>query len=305
MKLGKKMLIGSLALLAFLIAGCGSKTENESIGDAEVNKGSSITPGYEAITIGEYLNTKAYANSVWYEVKDDEIGKDTTISEVVVFDGKGKAKVIHFGYLPDEMKTLGDVSKMSDATIIEELDKNLSDKLKRSITSFKNGALDDLNRTEDSVKNNGATHVTLDEVETVKKKVQESLDGIDVPKKIPFKPIKIILNTDSTGNQTATENLSLPMVDIDMPNILSGENNVDVKAVLNDPNAFEAGMEYTDYHAEIIMGTTPRWATVYDSNYNILPLEDGYSFVFRTKKQVSLSFDQPDSKIKNLEVDPK
>lgn len=50
--------------------------------------------------------------------------------------------------------------------------------------------------------------------------------------------------------------------------------------------------------------TLERWSEIYDSNYNIFTVNNTDRIIaFRTKKQILLDFDKPDSKIKNVTVD--
>lgn len=300
----------------FVLTACSSNNDNGNKNETEnvSNNNSKV----QSTTFADYFNSKKKETNLFYVTnvdRRDVFGKDSPIYSVLVSEN---------GYVTcydlvdrssrEELK-MGDVAKMSDADILEKVKSMWKEKQDYEVNNFSNRL--------DTVKENIDDSASSDfdqNVRIAEKKYLEYLEKDNNVKSVkPYKS-KISFNviTDASGNQTQSEELSFDYNDAIYPDLsFTGVINEDgdnyTQFDSQSVEAIDEAISEKRYKMNVekhtkslqIDGPTPiRWSEIYDSNYNTFSVDNADRIIaFRTKKQVMLDFDAPDSKIKNVTVD--
>lgn len=305
-----------LSVSMFVLTACSSNNDNGNKNETEnVSNGNSKV---QSTTFADYFNSKKKETNLFYVTNVDRrdiFGKDSPIYSVLVSENGYVTSYDLFDRLSREELTMGDVAKMSDADILEKVKSMWKEKQDHEINSFSSRL--------DTVKENIDDSASSDfdqNVRTAEKKYLDYLEKDNNVKSVkPYKS-KISFNviTDASGNQTQNEELSFNYTDAIYPDLSytgvineDGDNytqfdsqSVDAIDEAIREKRYKMNVEKHTKALNIDGPTLERWSEIYDSNYNIFTVNNADRIIaFRTKKQVLLDFDKPDTKIKNVTVD--
>lgn len=305
-----------LSVSMFVLTACSSNNDNGNKNETEnvSNSNSEV----QSTTFADYFNSKKKETNLFYVTnvdRKDVFGKDSPVYSVLVSEN---------GYVTcydlvdrssrEELK-MGDVAKMSDADILEKVKSMWKEKQDYEVNNFSNRL--------DTVKENIDDSPSSDfdqNVRTSEKKYLEYLEKDNNVKSVkPYKSkISFDVITDASGNQTQSEELSFDYNNTIYPDLSftgvvneDGDNytqfdsqSVDAIDEAISEKRYKMNVEKHTKALNIDGPTLERWSEIYDSNYNIFTVNNADRIIaFRTKKQVLLDFDVPDTKIKNVTVD--
>lgn len=263
--------IGTVTIAGFGLAGCSGSGEG-------VKNASKPVPASQAF--GQA--------GVWMVYNGDkQIGKDTGVERVLVFDGKGNVTVYDTegvwmnGGTSYEGVTFGDLDGLSDDEIIDlakEKDRERFDATKQSAIDETNEDIESFAGMPDHIKN-------AEEGQ----KVNEAAEYQE-PKAVPF---TLKLETDGTGNSAASETLSFEHQSLNSSHFYSGSH------IGSHPDRYADEALYKTEQVDIKL-FSPTYSTtsiVYDTTFG------GYSGLATVVNEghAGFTWDTPDTE--GIEVD--
>lgn len=268
------LLILSVSLISLLTA-CGEKK------DAASSTSESESASSKEMTFSEYISKSKSKAQVWYRVRsdDDGIGKDTEIRGAYVFDDGKVTK-----YTDVEM-SLGDASKMTDKEILKEI--------KRQTEEYEKNKLDEnIDSVEETIASREKGSAGTDQLALFNEQLKYLKDtNVYTPKPSSY---KFSIQTDSTGNNVASEKISFDYKKQELARLRIDESAGDT---VEKTRLVDQTDEITFSGPSVLRGTT-----VYDATYITVNVDDDYFVLCRDDKMTPLVFDEPDAK--NVEVDP-
>lgn len=263
--------IGTVTIAGFGLAGCSGSGEG-------VKNASEPVPASQAF--GQA--------GVWMVYDGDEqIGKDTGVERVLVFDGKGNVTVYDTegiclnGGTSYEGVTFGDLDGMSNDEIIDlakKKDRERFDATKQSAIDETNEDIESFAGMPDHIKN-------AEEGQ----KVNEAAEYQE-PKAVPF---TLKLETDGTGNSAASETLSFEHQSLNSSHFYSGSH------IGSHPDRYadEALYETEQVDIDLSAPTYSTTQTVYGTTFG------GYSGLATVVNEghAGFTWDTPDTE--GIEVD--
>lgn len=271
------LLILSISIFAF--SACGEKKDaTSSTPETEASNG-------KEMTFSEYFAKSKKEAQLWYRVRanDDGSSKDTEISSVYVFDNNKVTKY-------DEVEmSLGDVSKMDDSEIIKEI--------KKQQNEYDQNIIDDeIKRVEETIHERENSTAGTDQIALFTQQLNYLRDSkVYIPKPSKF---NYSVQTDNSGNNTASEQISFSFKKQELAHLRideSAEKDTVVKTQLVDDDE-----EITFSGPSVLRGTT-----IYDAKYITVNTDNDHFLLCRDNKMPPLVFDEPDTKNRNVKVDPK
>lgn len=263
--------IGTVTIAGFGLAGCSGSGKG-------VKNASEPVPASQAF--GQA--------GVWMVYDGDkQIGKDTGVERVLVFDGKGNVTVYDTegiclnGGTSYEGVTFGDLDGLSDDEIIDlakEKDRERFDATKQSAIDETNEDIESFAGMPDHIKN-------AEEGQ----KVNEAAEYQE-PKAVPF---TLKLETDGTGNSAASETLSFEHQSLNSSHFYSGSH------IGSHPDRYADEALYKTEQVDIKL-FSPTYSTtsiVYDTTFG------GYSGLATVVNEghAGFTWDAPDAE--GIEVD--
>lgn len=268
------LLILSVSLISLLTA-CGEKK------DAASSTSESESASSKEMTFSEYISKSKSKAQVWYRVRsdDDGIGKDTEIRGAYVFDDGKVTK-----YADVEM-SLGDASKMTDKEILKEI--------KRQTEEYEKNKLDEnIDSVEETIASREKGSAGTDQLALFNEQLKYLKDtNVYTPKPSSY---KFSIQTDSTGNNVASEKISFDYKKQELARLRIDESAGDT---VEKTRLVDQTDEITFSGPSVLRGST-----VYDATYITVNVDDDYFVLCRDDKMTPLVFDEPDAK--NVEVDP-
>lgn len=263
--------IGTVAIAGFGLAGCSGSGEG-------IKNASEPMPASQAF--GQA--------GVWMVYNGNkQIGKDTGVERVLVFDGNGNVTVYDTKYVwmnggtPYVDVTFGDLDGMSNDEIIDlakEKDRERFDATKQSAIDETNEDIESFAGMPDHIKN-------AEEGQ----KVNEAAEYQE-PKAVPF---TLKLETDGTGNSAASETLSFEHQSLNSSHFYSGSH------IGSHPDGYadEALYETEQVDIDLFAPTYSTNSTVYGTTFG------GYSGLATVVNEghAGFTWDTPDTE--GIEVD--
>lgn len=267
-----------LSVSLFTLSACGEKNEPSSTPESEASSG-------KEMTFSEYFDQSKNKTQIWYRVRADEdgIGKDTGINIAYVFNNNKVTKYDEF-----EM-TLGDVARMDDSKIIKEM--------KEQTTEHEESKLEEnIGNAEETIRNRESNPAEKENIDLFTEQLNSLKDSdIYLPKPSKY---KFSIYTDTTGNNTVSEKISFTFRRQELAYLRideSAEKDTVVETQLVDDDE-----EITFSGPSVLRGTT-----IYDAKYITVNTDNDCFLLCRDNKMPPLVFDEPDTKDKNVKVDPK
>lgn len=265
-----------LSLSLFSLSACGEKK------DAASSTSELESASVKEMTFSQYFAKTKKEAQIWYRVRSDEdgIGKDTEIKSAYVFDNGKVTK-----YTDIEI-SLGDASKMSDREIFKEL--------KKQQTEYDQNIIDgEIKRVEETIHDRENSSAGTDQIALFNEQLRYLKDtSVYTPEPSKY---KFSIQTDSTGNNAASEKISFDYKKQELARLrmdeAAGKDTVEKTRLVDqeDEIAFSS--------PSVLRGTT-----VYDAKYITVNVDDDYFMLCHDDKMPPLIFDEPDAK--NVEVDP-
>ena len=267
-------------LLAVSISGCGSTNGNDNAGDSARSEPETN----EAIPASTAFGHK----SVWMVYDGNkQIGKDTSVERVLVFDGNGNVTVYDTKYVwmnggtSYVDVTFGDLDGMSNDEIIDlakKKDRERFDATKQSAIDETNEDIEEATSPPDYAANEAAGQ-----------KVNEAAEYQE-PKAVPF---TLKLETDGTGNSAASETLSFEHQSLNSSHFYSGSHIGSHPDIYADEALYETEQVDIDLSAPTYSTTQ----TVYGTTFG------GYSGLATVVNEghAGFTWDTPDAE--GIEVD--
>lgn len=236
---------------------------------------------------------------------DHEVGKDTSIDFVLAFD---KDEMVAYTINSGNELKLGDFAKMSDKEIATYL-KETDEKQQKEMLALVQSSLDDYKDLTNRFFDDNDKYPELAKADTTRiatenyiSKIQSSINEYKV-KTLPSSKISVSIKTDGSGNQTESETISFDTsayrADEIVPGRIISDSEIDD---LIGKEAYEIAPTGSPHSESFTSVTTDRWVEIYDANFNVLPTNSGF-IAFRSKKQVELALDQPDTADKDIKID--
>ncbi|MGM0112168.1 hypothetical protein [Enterococcus sp. DIV0187] len=290
----KIIYLAGLLSVVLLLSSC-SNNETKSAESTDTNK----------MTVSEYIKSNKKESKYMLISDDHEVDKDTSIDYVLAFDkDKATAYTINRG----NGFTLGKIAKMSDEEIAKHL-REIDEKQQKEMLALMQSSLDDYKESANKYFDGNDKYPELAKADTTRiatenylSKIQASINEYKV-KPLPSSKISLSIQTDGSGNHTESERITFDIsayrTDEIIPISIMPDSEIDD---LVAKKAYEIVSTRSSHSESFSSGTTERWAEIYDANYNIIPTEQGF-IAIRSKKQVELALDQPDTADSDIKID--
>lgn len=313
----KKLLTISMCVATLFMTACGN-TQDTSNGSSKSTKISG------EMTFGDYINSSG--RKIFYQFSDDNFSKDTYIHRISVIEDQQITS-----YAIEEL-TFADLQSLSDDEIIAKakelhaqyVENKLEPELSgikatvehieevRSYTSNEQDLYGELSGTVfplpiqekfDAIENGESTESITDILNTYTTYAQnienseEAIQELQQPSPTSY---TIGMYTDDSGNKTQTEYLKFEAL------VFSGEYAFKEKRLTYDDYLESKPLKTLAMSSEKYFSGFINFITeeVYDSTYLVAFNSDSeYVWATKTNGELTLTLDQPDTKIKNVEID--
>lgn len=291
-----KKIVSLVSLLSVVLHLSACSSDDEKVAkSANTNK----------MTVSEYIKSDEKESKYMLISDDHEVDKDTSIDFVLSFDkDKTVAYTINSG---NELK-LSDFAKMSDKEIAKYL-KDTDEKQQKEMLTLVQSSLDDYKESTNKYFDDNDKYPELAKEDTTRiasknyiSKIQASINAYKV-KSLPPTKISLSIKSDGSGNQTESESIKFDSVAYRADEIVPGRimSDDEIDDFINK-KAYEVVPTESSHSESFSSGTTDRWVEIYDANYNIIQTDNGF-IAFKSKKQVELALDQPDTTDKDVQID--